>query len=313
MNNQQIRQRHPFGGVYASTICPMRPNGDLDEAAITDHFTAVAQTEGMAGLLVNGHAGENFALSREELAEVTKIARHAAGSRKVVSGVNAERTDQAAQMAEDAARAGADAVMVFPPFSWALGADERVIQEHHRAVARASGIPVFLFQGSVTSGRTAFSGTTLSRLLEIESIVGIKEGSWETAAYDATRRLTKRLRPDVGVMASGDEHLFTCFAIGSEGSLVSLAAVVPELIVALDEAILAGDLATGRAVHEQLYELAQVVYGAPGHLATLRLKTCLVILGRLATATSRSPIAALSEPETARLRQAMIAAGVLSP
>jgi len=311
MRDSKIQQRHPFGGVYASTICPMKPNGALDETAIAKHFETVVQTEGMAGLLINGHAGENFALSRDELAEVTRIARHAAGRRKVVAGVNAERTDQAAQLAEDAAKAGADAVMVFPPFSWALGADDRLIQEHHRAIASASGIPIFLFQGSVNSGRTAFSETTLARLLEIESIVGIKEGSWETAAYDATRRLTKRLRPDVGVMASGDEHLFTCFAIGSDGSLVSLAAVVPELIVTLDEAVLAGELAVGRAVHEKLYELARIVYGAPGHLATLRLKTCLVLLGRLATATSRSPITALSDTETARLRQALITAGVL--
>src|SRR3546814_2979461 len=66
--------------------------------------------------------------------------------RRVVAGVNAERSDVAAAMAADAATAGADAVMVFPPFSWALGADDRAIQAHHRAVASASDLPLFLFQ-----------------------------------------------------------------------------------------------------------------------------------------------------------------------
>jgi 4-hydroxy-tetrahydrodipicolinate synthase len=307
----EANRTHPFGGVYASTICPMTSNGTIDEAALTRHLQSVVITDGMAGLLVNGHAGENFALTRDELSAVVSVARSVSAQKRVVAGVNSERTDLASAMAEDAAKAGADAVMVFPPFSWALGADERVIQEHHRAVAKASGLPLFLFQGSVNAGRTAFAPATLAALLEIESVIGIKEGSWETAAYEATRRLAARLRPDVGVMASGDEHLFTCFAIGSEGSLVSLAAVVPELIVALDRAVLAGDLSEGRAIHERLYDLARVVYGTPGHLATLRLKACLVLLGRLKSSASRSPIAALSAGETERLRQALIAAGVL--
>jgi 4-hydroxy-tetrahydrodipicolinate synthase len=302
--------RHPFGGIYAATICPMLPSGSIDETALADHLRAVVTTDGMAGLLVNGHAGENFALDRKELQLVIRTARAVSGTRKVVAGVNSERTDIAAAIAEDAAAAGADAVMVFPPFSWALGADDRVIQLHHREVARASGLPLFLFQGSVGSGRTAFTPQTLSGLLQIEAVTGIKEGSWETAAYEATRRLTKRLRADVGVMASGDEHLFSCFAIGSEGSLVSLAAVVPELIVALDRAVLANDLPSARRLHERLYELARIVYGAPGHLATLRLKTCLRLLGRLKSVTSRSPISALSTDETQRLRFALNAAEI---
>lgn len=308
--NETATGRHPFGGVYASTVCPMTADGRIDEAHLAVHLNPVVNTDGMAGLLVNGHAGENAALDREELARVVAIAREVAGDRKVVAGINAERADVAARLAEDAAREGADAVMVFPPFSWALGADDRVVFGQHRAVADASGLPLFLFQGSVNAGKTAFRPDMLARLLEIESVVGIKEGSWETSAYEATLRLTKRVRPDVGVMASGDEHLFPCFAIGSEGSLVSLAAVVPELIVALERAVEAGAMADARDLHRRLYELARVVYGAPGHLATLRLKTCLVLLGRLPSAISRSPIKRLSDPEIALLESALGAAGI---
>jgi len=305
------RTSHPYGGIYASTICAMTATGALDEAATADHFRTVLATDGMAGLLVNGHAGENYALDEAELSTIVRLARSTAGGARIVAGVNAERANVAARMAEDAAAQGADAVMVFPPYSWALGADPRVIVSHHEAVATACGLPVFLFQGSVNAGRTAFTSDVLARLLEIDAVVGIKEGSWETAAYERTRRLTLRLRPDVGVMASGDEHLFTCFAIGSDGSLVSLAAVVPELIVALDRAVAEGNLSEGRALHERLYELARVVYGPPGHLAAVRLKACLVELGRLPAAHVRAPDVALSDDEVARLRSALAAAGAL--
>ncbi len=308
---QTINRDHAFAGIFASTICPMTDTGAIDIDNLAAHLSSVAGTDGMAGLLINGHAGENFALDRAESAQVVRTARQACGKSLIVAGINSENTDMAVALAEDAAREGADAVMVFPPFSWALGADERLIVKHHQAVAAGAGLPLFLFQGAVGSGKTAFSPTVLSKLLEIESVAGIKEGSWETAAYDATRRLSKRLRPDVAVMASGDEHLFTCFAIGSDGSLVSLAAVVPELIVALDRAVLRGDLAAGRETHEKLYALARVVYGAPGHLATLRLKTCLQLLGRLQCVKSRSPISELSSAEAEQLKQALAAAGVL--
>jgi 4-hydroxy-tetrahydrodipicolinate synthase len=302
---------HAFGGIYASAICPMTAEGEIDEAALAAHLTHVLGTDGVVGLLVNGHAGENAALGEAELAVVVRIARQAAGDKRVIAGISAERAMAAARMATDAAAAGADALMIVPPYSWALGADDRVVEAHHRIVAGAAGLPLFLFQGAVQAGRTAFGETTLSRLLEIESVVGIKEGSWETLAYERTRRLTARLRPDVGVMASGDEHLFTCFVLGSEGSIVSLAAILPDLVVALDRAVAAGDLDQARALHGRLYEIARVVYAPPGHLAALRLKTCLDLLGLLPCVASRMPIDRLSDDERAALRRALVAAGAL--
>ena len=71
----------------------------------------------------------------------------------------------------------------------------------------------------------------------------------------------RRLAPHVAVMASGDEHLLTCMAIGSEGSMVSIAVLVPDLIVALDRAIAASDLATARALNDRIYPLATAMCG----------------------------------------------------
>ncbi len=308
---QQLNPSNSFGGVYAATICPMTDAGTIDQDALWRHLSEVGAADGLAGFLVNGHAGENFALDRDELMQVIRVARDVSDGHCIVAGINSEQAHVAARMSEDAAKAGADAVMVFPPFSWALGADDRLIQAHHRTVANASGLPLFLFQGSVNAGRTRFEEGTLRGLLEIDSLAGIKEGSWEAAAYEETRRLAKSLRPDVGVMASGDEHLFVCFMIGSEGSLVSLAAVVPDLIVALERAVAEGDIDAAQAIHERLYHLARLVYAPPGHLATLRLKICLKILGRLSCVSTRMAMPPLSTAEIEALRQALIAAGCL--
>ena len=128
--------------------------------------------------------------------------------------------------------------MIFPPFSWALTYDEDLIFNHHKLIAEKINSPIMLYQASINAGSMAYNLKTLERLLTIPEVIAIKEGSWETARYDLNRRLVKKIRPDVSVMASGDEHLLTCFMIGTEGSLVSLAIIIPEEIIGLYRSIL---------------------------------------------------------------------------
>lgn len=302
-----------FHGIYTATICPMAASGAIDEAALAAHFVDAVATDGIVGVLINGHAGENFLLTREEKKRVVEIARAKIGERTIlVCGINAESSLAAADHARDAEAAGADVLLVFPPFSWALSQDATMALNHHRHVAAASNLPLMLYQAGVGTHEMAYNEETLSALVRLPNVVGIKEGSWESARYEANRRLVKRIAPDVAVMASGDEHLLTCMTIGSEGSLVSLAVLVPDLIVALDRAIAASDLATARRINDRIYPLATAIYGtAPGVLANARLKGCLKLLGRLDSALMRPPVGPLSAEEIARLEAALIAAGLL--
>ncbi|MBL3552465.1 dihydrodipicolinate synthase family protein [Rhodovulum sulfidophilum] len=296
---------HPHGGLHAATICPMHADGALDLDSLEAHFAAVLATEGLDGLLLNGHAGEGIFLSRDEAATVVRHAKAIAPAKRVLAAVSAEATAEAAADARAARAAGADGIMVFAPFSWALGADPRAILAHHKGIAEAAEGPVYLFQGSVGSGGLHYAPDTLAALLDIEAVVGIKEGSWETRAYEDTLRQTRALRPDVAVMASGDEHLFACFQLGSDGSAVSLAALVPELIVALDAATRAKDTDAALAIHRKLYPLAQAIYARPGHLAAARLKACLARLGRIDSPACRAPTPPIDPAEAERLAAAL--------
>ena len=62
-----------FGGVYAATVCPLRDDFSPDEAALAAHCRTVSEVRGIRGLLVNGHAGENFSLDREEQNKVLEV------------------------------------------------------------------------------------------------------------------------------------------------------------------------------------------------------------------------------------------------
>ena len=301
-----------FHGIYAATLCPMRADATIDEEALVEHIRTVTSAPGLRGLLVNGHAGENFALEPDEKRRVVELARAAMGAERVlVAGVNAEDSRRAAREGAEARDAGADAIMVFPPFSWALSQDADMALRHHEIVDAATHLPIFLYQAGVGTRDLAYTPVILTRLARLERVVAIKEGSWETARYEENRRLLQAIRPELAVMASGDEHLFTCFVLGSEGSLVSLAAVAPELVIDLDRAVATGDLARARALHERIYPLARAIYNIqPGGHATARLKACLKLLGRLPEATCRPPMGPLPASEITMLEEALAAAGV---
>ena len=302
-----------FFGIYAATVCPMRgENAAIDEAALAGHLEPLAGVDGLAGFLINGHAGENFLLTAEEKRRVVEVARSAVGDRLIVAGVNQEDSHAAAREAEAAMAAGADAIMLFPPMSWALGHDQDMALRHHRIVDAAVQAPMFLYQAPVGAGSMAYGAELLKELVLLPNVVGVKEGSWETAAYEANRRLIKETVPNVGVMASGDEHLLTCFILGSEGSLVSLACLWPEPVIQLERAVRDGDLEAAQAAHEAIYPLARAIYGTtPGYHATARLKACLKLLGKLPDDRVRPPITRLPASDIERLRRTLGASGLL--
>ena len=303
----------PLRGIHAATVCPLTDDGRIDETALAAHVGEVARTAGIAGLLVNGHAGEGALLSRDEKRRVLEIVRAATPEGTFIcAGVSAEASEAAATEAEDAAACGADTVLVFPPNAWALGHDAEMALAHHRRIAERTDKPLILYRAPILAGRMAYAIDTLRRLVEIDKVIGIKEGSWEVAAYEEVRRAVHAIRPDVAVLASGDEHLLTGYLIGTEGSQVSLAAIVPRTIVALFEAAKAGDWARARHLHDGIYDLAVAIYRhPPGYLATPRLKTCLAILGRISDDGVKLPLHRAGREDRAMLVRALNAAMVL--
>lgn len=296
-------------GIHAATLCPLTSDGKLSETELTAHAGHIARAEGIRGLLINGHAGEGGLMSPSERVRVTEVVRAAVpGDSFLTVGVTSESTDAAAKEGEAAARAGADAVLVFPPNHWAMGVDPTSVVEHHRAVAAASGLPVVLYKAPLGWGQLSYGVDLLARLCEIEAVAGIKEGAWEVAAYEELRRRIKSERPGVSVMASGDEHLFACYQIGTDGSQVSLAAIFPELVVGLFAACTTGDWERARQFHDATYPLSREIYRrTPAYMANARLKACLHLQGHIETDRMKRPMRQLTTEETDRLRAVLVA------
>jgi 4-hydroxy-tetrahydrodipicolinate synthase len=302
-----------FRGVAAAIVCPMDESLRIDETSLEHHVREVLTGTGIAGLLVNGHAGEGFLLSSEERARVIRIVREVAGpSIGIVAGINDESSARAAADAANAEAAGADGVLVFPCFSWALSRHPRSVMAHHETIGKATGLPMLVYAASVNAGALKYEAGLMEDLVRLPTVIGVKEGSWDSAHYEANLHLMKSIDPEFLVLASGDEHLLSCFLFGTDGSQVSIATIVPEATVALYDAVKKGDLTAARRAHDVIYPLAKYIYGAwPGNHAVPRLKTCLKLLGRLPSDAARPPFQPLDGSEVAGLTAALRAAKVL--
>jgi len=293
-------------GIYAATVVPLKKNKSINEIALKNHIKDIIKTNGIKGLLLNGHAGENFTLNIDEQIKVIKIAKKYKGlDKKLISGLNFEDPLLASNVAKKMTKAGADAILIFPPFSWSQGISEEMIFRHHKIICNKITKPVFLYQSSIYSGHLSYKKNLLKKLLKIKNIIGVKEGSWDYKNYVSNYKFLKKIKKEFLVMASGDEHLYPCFKYASDGSQVSLAAITPEKIVELIRLIENKEFSKAKKLDKKLLILAKNIYGKyPPNFATARIKYCLKVIKKIPSDLMRSSIS-LNANEKIKLKKCL--------
>lgn len=301
------------GGVWPAALTPFEPSGAIDDGALEAHLKHLAATPGVRAVVVNGHAGEVTSLDRAERTHVVETARRMAGPGVgVVAGVIADDTRGARQLARDAERAGADAILLFPPALFALGA--RLRPEMARAfvgdVAEATGLPIVLFQLAVTSGLGHTRETLVGICEEVPAVIAVKEGSDDPVTYEANLRALRALSRQVTVLTTNNAWLLSSLAVGGDGILSGMGSVAADIQVDLYRAVKAGDLDAARHANNRLFPLTQTFYRPPLLDMHNRMKTALHLLGLLPHPTIRPPLLPLPPAEVAQIRAALAAAGL---
>jgi len=300
-----------FKGIFAANIVPLGSDKSVDTENLIKHVKEISNVEGIRGLLVNGHAGENFTLSADEQIQVLKIIKENIKKESlIISGVNFEDPQKAADIAKEMLDNGANAILIFPPYSWSQGINTQMIYEHHKIISDAVNGPIFIYQSSINSGYLSYTKEILSELTKLKNIIGIKEGSWNTESYIENFKFLKNINQNFLIMASGDEHIYPCFKYASDGSQVSLAAIVPEKIVELITNIENKNFDLAQELDKKLLILAQNIYGKyPPSFATARIKYCLKVLKKIPRDIMRSSIS-LDDEEKIQLEKSLKSIGM---
>lgn len=197
----------------------------------------------LAGMVVLGSTGEAVELNDEETREVLKIAADAAAPEKVlIAGVARESVKATVELAEAAAAARYDAVLVRTPTYYAPAMSEAAVLHYFRSVADRSPLPVVLYN-IPRFAPYKMPVEVVAELAQHPNIIGIKDstGSVEhlktllEATKNAPRRtvpVTAIFEPVTGRMLSPRTEMEGGFVpatelAGSAGSGVAVAVAPP--------------------------------------------------------------------------------------
>ncbi len=283
----------PWHGVLVATALPWTDDGRPDLDRYADHVHWLAES-GCDGVIPNGSLGEYQTLSADNRANVVRSAIEAAPlGFNVIPGVAAYGADESRRWAEQAAEAGAPAVMLLPPNSYR--ADERAVVEHYRTVSTA-GLPIVAYNNPIDT-KVDLTPEVLARLHGEGLIVGVKEFSGDVRrAY----RIAE-LAPDLDLIAGADDVVLELAIAGAKGWIAGFPNALPAQCLDLWRAAAAGDLAKAlplyRALHPLLRWDSRVEF-------VQAIKYAMDLVGRYG-GPCRAPRVPLTEEQAAEVRAAL--------
>jgi len=209
-------------GVYPAVTTQFRADQSLDLVATAKHIEALLQA-GVHGLIMLGTVGENGTLEYAEKLEVLRSTRQQVRGRvPLLTGVAECSTALACRFAADAQKIGMDGLMVLPAMIYK--SEPRETSAHFRAVARASDLPILVYNNPVSYG-VDITPTMFVDLADEPKFVAIKESS------ENVRRITdlKNLCGDRYVLFCGvDDLILESILLGAVGWVAGLVNAFPE-------------------------------------------------------------------------------------
>ena len=298
-------------GIVPACVTTFDADGSFDETSYRRYLQWLLP-QGLVALAINADTGEGPHLRPAERDRVLRVAVEEAGDVPIVAGLSASFTAQAVDEAKRAEDAGAAGLLVFPiPAYQGLPLDPAIPVAYHEAIARGCALPLIAFQLQPALGGVIFSDETLRRIAAIDSVVALKEASFDARLYLATRRLLERLDRRIDLLTGNDNFIFESFVMGAEGALVGFGTLATELQVAMVRLTREERWAEARAIWERILPLEEAVYAAPVRDYRARTKVALKALGVIESAAMRPPLMPVGHDAEAAVRSALEAAGLL--
>jgi len=299
-------------GVIPAVLLPFNDDLTIDERAFRSHLREVAATDGISAITINAHSTEVASCTFEEQRRVLDIAQDEIGGRvPLVNGVWADGSLEAARIARMAAAGGASALLVFPPGPFTLGQSAEMAVTHFKRIAEATDLPIIAFQYPLATGQGYPKDTLLRMCDEVPTLRAIKDWSNNVPQHEWHVRTLQSLSRSVNVLSTHSAWLFPSLVLGCNGLLSGSGSVIPHLQAQLFGAVQANDLPEAKRVNDRIAPLARVFYAEPAVDMHNRMKEALVLLGRQQRAVVRPPLVKIQDAEIARIRLALIEAGLL--
>jgi len=278
-----------WAGVYHIMATPFTEAGALDADGLPRLVERALET-GITGFTVLGIAGEAHRLTDDERRQVVEtVVKETRGRVPVAVGVSASGTHLAAALARMARDAGAQALMLAPPYG-VKNLD--AVRAYYHDVAAATSLPIVLQDEPVTTQVTMPAPFIASVTDELALIEAVKLE--EAPTLPKITRLRALFTRRVAIFGGlGGCYFFEELSRGADGAMTGFP--YPEALRAIRDAFVAGRRDAARALFYRWLPLIRYESqpgSTPGTSIAIR-KEILRRRGWIASSCARPPAAAL--------------------
>lgn len=289
-------------------VTPFHEDGTIDFESAGELYDYLIDN-GIDGVLIGGSIGEFFGQTLEDREAIARFAvKYIAGRMKVIVGTANMIAEEIAPLSNACLDAGADAVMIVPPFYFCFGDGE--MYDFYTRMAREIHGPVYLYNFPDRTGYSISPSVVRRVAMENSNIVGIKD---TIGGMDHTREVikaVKSVRPDFEVYSGFDDNFAHNVLSGGNGSICGLSNIMPHICSNWVTAVNNGDIEK-MAEYQQKINRCMDLYsiGAP---FVPYVKEAVHQLGIIKSTKCTFPMPALNQEQKQKVHEFLVREGILS-
>jgi 4-hydroxy-tetrahydrodipicolinate synthase len=262
MSNKTPAAPAPIHGVYVALATPREPDAiEADCAVLLDYIDKIVAA-GVDGLVLFGSTGE---FVHYDIGERMRVLSLAIKRSRVPLAVNISHSSFAAavDLAENAIEAGAASILLMPPYFFRYSDEQLFSFYEHFVRVLNNAISIYLY--NIPFFTNPMSGELMRNLLSTGAFAGIKDSSGEWPLFEAIQSVRDKVQ--IQNIVGNDRMYARARAVGADGIVSGVAACVPELMVALDRAVLAHDEARLQILDGHLQQFLKYLDQFPATIA----------------------------------------------
>lgn len=290
-----------FTGAGVAIITPFHEDGSIHYDQLKKLVDYHCEN-GTDSIVICGTTGESATMTEEEHLECIKnTIAFAAGRIPVIAGTGSNCTATAVELSREAAKAGADGLLVVTPYY--NKATQKGLIEHYKAIAREADAPIIMYSVASRTGCNIEPATVVTLVKEVDNIVGVKEASGNISQVAKIMQLTQG---DIDLYSGNDDQIVPILALGGKGVISVLSNVAPRETHEICERFFAGDIKGSRELQLKAIPLINALFS---EVNPIPVKKAVELMG-IETGGLRMPLTEMEEANTKKLAQAMREFGI---
>lgn len=242
-------------GMGVALITPFNEDDSVDYNSL-GRLVDYQIKSGIDYLVVLGTTAETATLSEAEKIEVSSyIISRVNGRIPIVLGVGGNCTRAVVEELKTRDFKGVDAILSVTPYY--NKPSQEGLYQHYSAIAKASKLPIILYNVPGRTGINMTAETTLRLAREFSEIIAIKEASGNISQMD---EIIKNKPQDFMVISGDDGITFPLITLGAVGVISVIGNAFPKEFSKMVRLALAGDYTNALEIHHSFTEIFNLLF-----------------------------------------------------